>query len=153
MKKLFLVSVLFALVACSSEENDEQLEALEAKSTCGFGIFDNPDYDCGYSVGYSDWVAHYNTAAVALGFDSCSQITIRVVERNNLPPTVQIITQGGGSGDIVQRAQNDNFAYFNNLFNDLSTEFRRGQAEGYMFGRGQEPLTLGNGDCGNIIFE
>ncbi|WP_299901486.1 hypothetical protein [uncultured Aquimarina sp.] len=150
--KLILTLVLVTIYSCSTEDANDSLNQqnlnpeINQKSSCGFGLFPNQEYDCGFQRGYSDWVYHYNTTVRNYNYDPCEEI--RIVTPNG---TVGIAAgKTNASSNIIQITQNNNQGYYNDLFDDLSTEFLKGKAAGYSFGRGQEPLSLpGDPDCTN----
>ncbi|GAA3512952.1 hypothetical protein GCM10022393_28470 [Aquimarina addita] len=147
MKNLFLFATILLLVSCSGDETNEQvLETSNLSfSTCdGYGVFDNVDYDCGWKRGYGDWVYHYNITVAQYNYDPCEEIRIVGTDGG-------IFTLYAGQTDashaIIGLTQNNNQAYYDDLFDDLSTDYLKGKAAGYQWGRGQEPLAAADPDC------
>ena len=153
MKNLFLFIAVLVMISCSSNEITEQTaEAIDQKSTCnGYGVSENVEYDCGWKRGYDDWVYHYNRTVDDLGYDPCHKVQVLVVEPVESEEIYRIRLVYGAQTDftatIIQVTQNNNQSYYNDLFNDLSTDFLRGKADGYQWGRGQEPLAANDPDC------
>jgi len=158
MKHLFLALLILIVSSCTVEDANEQsidnttqAEELKIsyKSTgCGFGIFSNQEYDCGFKRGYGDWVYHYNTTVRNYEYDPCDEI--RIIQNGQ---TVGIAAgKTDATSHIIQITQNNNQGYYNDLFNDLSTDYLKGKADGYSFGRGQEPITASdNYQCFNQL--
>jgi hypothetical protein len=150
MKKLFLlIATILAISSCSSEEEIEQLSDIKLLektllTNCdGYGFFSDPEYDCGWKRGYTDWVYHYNTTVNQLNYDPCNKI--RVVTLNGSASLVA--GQTSASHSIIQLTQNNNQSYYDNLFDDLSTEFLKGKAAGYSIARGQQPYAAADPAC------
>lgn len=152
MKKVFVALCLVGMLSsCSEEEStvdlDTELKSVNstASSSCGWGIYDNEEYDCGFKRGYDDWVFHYNYVAESLGYGECSKIRLATGSGS-----VRITTsESRHSLTIIQAAKSTFSGYWNNLVaNGNANDFKRGQLAAYMNARNQQPFSELNGNCG-----
>ena len=155
MKSILKVIICFSIFVAFSCSFDNQSEAPEdtlnavslqgptINQCTGYGLFENAQFDCGWKRGYGDWVYHYNRTVDDYDYDPCDKVYIRELNGNYW----LYAGQTDATWDIIQITQNNNQSYYNDLFNDLSTDFLRGKADGYQWGRGQEPLAAADPDC------
>lgn len=153
MKKCLLILSVLLAFSCSKEEmNSEQsTEVLEVVnfsgapiiiSECsGYGIYQDQEYDCGWKIGYEDWVAHYNYVVESENHPECYKVLVVTYTYNGEERVTTKWQNVDNSYAIIQEAQNNNTTYYNNLYSDSNPSTRKlGQQDGYAAGRGQQPI-------------
>lgn len=160
MKKVLLLLSVFLAFSCSKEEvqNQESSEELKVANfertlipteCSGYGIYDNEEYDCGWKIGYDDWVAHYNYVVNGGNYPECYNIRVATYIYNSETHVTIEWQTVDNSMAIIQEAQNNNWPYYNNLYNiSYPTDRDKGQQDGYAAGRGQQPYAANDsGSC------
>ena len=156
MKKLSVLFVLILAASCSSENPQDEISApIEATNIVinqcqqGYGIFSNPQYDCGWKAGYEQWVDQYNWVATNYNYPQCAKIRIVTTTGvNGGSGTVGILWSDTAiSQQIIQQTQNENWHWYNMLAaNQQNSDYAQGNFDGYAAGRGQQPYVANDDD-------